>query len=339
MLRGFSRRLLTLLQLTRMALVFTAIADAQCGLLLRDGADVPAGQLLRRLWPDRMLAVAVISVGLYGFGMSFNDIIDRRRDRQISPTRPLPSGRIGIVTAHVICVGLALAAVGGGLWLRELRGGNLGLALVGLTLALIAFYDLAGKYLVGPGLLTLGLVRFFQAMIPAAQSHPPFVPVVWHPLWLLNHVTILSTVCYWWEEKRPPLTRRHWWGVLGSLAAIDVAAIALVGGRGPGSFVDNLSVRPGLLLPLAATGVYALIAWRLRRVSATSREAGQKAMLYGLLWLIVYDASFAAVYVDWAAGLALLVLLPVAWSAVQVMRWWSKLVAVSHRPAFKRAGT
>src|SRR4051812_44399273 len=295
MLRGLSRRLLTLLQLTRMALVFTAIADAQCGLLLRDGADAPAGDLLRRLWPERMLAVAVISVGLYGFGMSFNDIIDRRRDRQISPTRPLPSGRIGIVTAHVICIGLALAAVLGGMWLRELRGGNLGLALVGLTLALIAFYDLAGKYLVGPGLVTLGLVRFFQAMVPAAQSHPPFVPVVWHPLWLLNHVTILSMICYWWEEKRPPLTRRHWWGVLGSLAVIDAAFVTLVGGRGPGSFVDNLNVRPGLLLPVAAAGGYVLSAWGVRGASAPSPGAGPEGTVHGLLWPSRDGATVGAV--------------------------------------------
>ena len=46
MLTGLSQRLLTVLQLTRMALVFTAIADAQCGLLLRVGAGLRAGQTL-----------------------------------------------------------------------------------------------------------------------------------------------------------------------------------------------------------------------------------------------------------------------------------------------------
>ena len=42
---------------------------------------------------------------------------------------------------------------------------------------LIAFYDLAGKYLVATGLVTLGLIRFFHAVIPA-----PHVPLLWHPL-------------------------------------------------------------------------------------------------------------------------------------------------------------
>jgi hypothetical protein len=127
--------------------------------------------------------------------------------------------------------------------------------------------------------------------------------------------------------------------VFGALAAIDVAAILLAGRPGSGRFLANLDLRPGLLLPVLASVAYVAIAWRLRRTSATSREAGQKAMLYGLLWLIVYDACFVAGYVHWLPALALAMLLPVAYAAVQLMRWWSKLAAVSHRPAFKRAGT
>ena len=35
----------------------------------------------------------------------------------------------------------------------------------------------------------------------------------------------------------------------------------------------------------------------------------------------------------------ILLLLPVAYFAVQTMRWWSRLIAASQRPEFKRAGT
>ena len=44
------------------------------------------------------------------------------------------------------------------------------------------------------------------------------MPLLWHPLLLLNHVTILSTVAYLWEQKRPALTKLHWWAVSGCLA-------------------------------------------------------------------------------------------------------------------------
>src|SRR5215213_1182225 len=103
------------------------------------------------------------------------------------------------------------------------------LVLVVWTASLIAFYDVAGKYLVAPGLITLGLIRFFHSLVPA-----PYVPLLWHPLLLLNHVTILSTVAYHWEGKRPPLTRVHWITVLGGLMVLNAAAASFVASRHAG---------------------------------------------------------------------------------------------------------
>ncbi len=57
-----------------------------------------------------MVTVTVISVGFYGFGMSLNDIIDRRRDRDVA-WPAAAHGRVGLATAHVICILLAVAAV------------------------------------------------------------------------------------------------------------------------------------------------------------------------------------------------------------------------------------
>lgn len=334
MLIALSHRLLSLLQLTRMALVFTAIADSQCALLLATNGRPSVVQVL---------AMLAASIGLYGFGMSLNDIIDRRRDRQIASHRPLPSGRVGILAAYAICGLLALLAILGGIFFSAASGNRLAPELVVVTLLCIGFYDLAGKYLVGPGLLTLGLVRFFHALIPAAGLHGDglaviSVPAVWHPLLLLTHVAVLSALAYRWEEKRPSLTRRHWWGVLGSLVAIDALVIWFVGRHGPGTFEQNLNLRWQLILPLVAALAFAFVAWRVRRTTPASREAGQKAMLLGLLWLIVYDACFVAAYVGWLPALLLALLLPLAYFSVQLMRWWSQIVAVSQRPEFKRAG-
>ena len=44
-------------------------------------------------------------------------------------------------------------------------------------------------------------------------------------------------------------------------------------------------------------------------------------------------------YLGSSAIAAVFLLLPVAWLSVQLMRWWSKLVALSQRPSFKRANT
>jgi len=333
MLGALSQRLLPVLQLTRMALVFTAISNAQCTLLLRSRQLAgPEGSILPHLHPWHILALALVSTGLYGFGMALNDIIDRRRDRQLASDRPLPSGRIGLPAAGGICIFLvALALVGGIAYAAASAATLLSLGLVLWTGALIVFYDLAGKYLVAPGLLALGLIRFFHASIPA-----PHLPLPWHPLLLLNHVTLLSAVCYAWEQKRPALTRLHWWAVLGGLAAIDAAAVVVVLWKAQDGSTAPMGLDRSILVPLGAAAVFVLIVIVLRLRSASAREAGQRAMLWGLLWLIVYDALFVATYVGWRAGAALLLLLPAAYGSVKLLRTWSRLL-LAGPPQYMRA--
>lgn len=331
MWRGLSHRLLPVLQLTRMALVFTAIADGQTELLLRAHRLAgPGGDWGQFVSPVHVLATLMASVGLYGFGMSLNDIIDRRRDSLIAAHRPLPSGRVRLVTAHAICAGLILLAIVGSFIYSARTDSSGSVLLVIWTAALISFYDLAGKYLVAPGLLTLGLIRFFHCLVPA-----PDVPLVWHPLVLMNHVAILSALAYHWEQKRPALSRIHWASVLGGLAIMDALAIGVVVHRRGAA---GLWLRPELLIPLFLAAGFAGLAVWLRRTSPTPRDAGQRLMLYGLLWLIVYDAAFVGLYTRHVLPtLAILLLLPLAYGAVQFMRWWAGVLAVSQRPPFRRA--
>jgi hypothetical protein len=338
---SLSQRLIPLLQLTRAALVFTAIADGLAAYLLRARALAgPNASIRPYVQFDRVGLVIVISAALYMFGMSLNDIIDRRRDQQLAAHRPLPSGRIGVRTAHIICALLAMIALVAGAFYAFTNGGNARSFWILLgTLLLISFYDFAGKYLVAPGLLTLGLIRFFHATIAA-----PNLPLLWHPLFLLNHVALLSTIAYVWEEKRPPLTPLHWWTVGGGLFGGNLAMIALVAYRrnpnmnSVSDFLQTFSVTPVLMLPVSAAAIFALLGLYIRLHAPTPRDAGQKLMLYGLLWLIVYDACFVAAYVSLLPALAILLLLPIAYLAVRLMRGWSNLLSLSQRPQFKRAG-
>jgi hypothetical protein len=272
--------------------------------------------------------------------MSLNDIIDRRRDSSIAAHRPLPSGRVGLGTAHAICICLGLleawSAAAYAHWTPPT--GLMSFMLLVTTGLFITFYDFAGKYLVALGLLSLGMIRFLHAAVAA-----PWLPVVWHPLLLLNHVVILSAVAYHWEEKRPSLTRAHWVTVLGGLAGVNVLVLGSIGWRRGdqtlGGLITALEIKPALILPAAAIVMFLVVAWMVRRRNRAARDAGQKLMLYGLLWLIVYDAAFVAGYVSWMAAGILLVLLPIAWWSVQFMRWWSKVLSLGQRPVFQRART
>jgi 4-hydroxybenzoate polyprenyltransferase len=326
-----SGKILPLLQLTRMALVFTAIADGSASFLILhrgEGAAEPWGQLV---W------VIIIAIGLYGFGMSLNDIIDRRRDGMIAPHRPLPSARLGVTTAHLICGGVFTMAIAAAAFYASLTGVWMSLGLALWTAALIYLYDVAGKYLVALGILSLGLIRFFHCLIAAPQ-----IPVLWHPLLILNHVTILSAVAYQLETKRPALTRAHWWTALGGLLMIDAITIFIIGSRRAmdvGSWHSALHITPWLLLPMAAAVAFGVVAWLIYHRSATPRSGGQAMMLYGLLWLIIYDAAFVGAYVGWVAALCIFLLLPIAYFSVQLMRWWSAVVSLARRPTYKRAET
>jgi hypothetical protein len=337
--RVLSQRVFPLLQLTRMALVFTAISNSLCTLLLMTRRLHPGPWSLELLSWRRVLLVIAISTGLYSFGMSLNDIIDRRRDRELAAHRPLPSGRIGVAAAHLACALFGILALfAAALYTRFYSASPMPLILVVFTGLLITFYDFAGKYLVALGLLTLGLIRFFHAIIPA-----PGIPLLWHPLLLLNHTTILSLVAYKWEQKRPPLTRVHWWTVLGGLALADALLIGLYAARAqlhhqpsPASIIAALWIRRALIAPLAAALVFVLLGIFIRR-RLRERQAGQVLMLYGLLWLIVYDVAFVAGYVDLLTATALLLLLPLAYGSVQIMRWWARILSLSQRPQFRRA--
>jgi 4-hydroxybenzoate polyprenyltransferase len=322
-------RLLTFLQFTRLALVFTAIGDGWAAMLLHrrvDGAEISFGYAA---------LVTLASIALYSFGMALNDLIDRRRDTQLAPGRPLPSGRISVRSARWVTIGLAIVALLAGVgivWIHPQQWASLPILVV--TLELIVFYDFAGKYLVAPGLLTLGLVRGVHAMIAN-----PDLAFPWHPLVLLVHVTVLSTVCYHLEGKRPRLTLRHWIAVTAGLAVCVAAALALpLSRRTEGlSILTLLWVRPALLYVAAGAITFIAFAISLRFRYRDPRQAGRQIMLYGLLWLLVYDASFVAGYVGWRPALVILALLPIALLSVQAMRAWAKIVELSQRPQYQRA--
>ena len=343
MLGSLSRRLLTVLQLTRMALVYTAVSNGWASLLLRARwAAGPGGDVAKHFSYAAAVAVAAVAAGLYGFGMSLNDIIDRRRDALTAAGRPLPSGRIGVRTAHLVCAALGLTAFAGGAYLYlNVPDGEVSLLVLIGTMGLIVFYDSAGKYLVAPGLITLGLIRFFHAAVAA-----PMLPVLWHPLLLLNHVVILSAVAYWWEAKRPTLTARHWAAVGGGLLAADAVLLGMVIYRRTGGFATGvdwtrwaavLSVRPGLWVPAALAAGFVLVAWVIRRRHADPRAAGRQLMLVGLLWLILYDAGFVLVYVGPRPAAVIVALLPAAYLSVRLMRAWSAVLELSQRPEYQRA--
>lgn len=329
MLIALFRRALPFLQLTRMALVFTAIADALTALLLRERLSLPdPGPVWPHLHLLEVLLVMCVSVGMWGFGVSLNDIIDRRRDSLLAATRPLAAGRIGVVTAHLVCTGLGLLALVCGILLAVHNGSPATLVMVVLTLALITAYDTIGKYVPAVGLLVLGLVRFFHAAFAA-----PHLPLPWHGLVLLNHVIVISAIAYVWSDKRPRLSAIHWIALTAAAASANICVLsAAVAVRGASAITLPAHAWP----VLAAAVAFVPIAWWTAKTHQPP-IAGQKLLFRGTLWLIVLDAAFVYSVVSWQAATAILLLLPTAWLCVRILGAWRWLAYTAQRPTYIRS--
>ena len=322
-------RLLALLQLTRAALAFTAIADAWAVLLLRmPGAEAPPMWQLILL----MAVTGIVSAGLYGFGMSLNDLLDARRDRIFAPRRPIPSGRIPIRSAFVVSLLLLMGALFAAAALTPLHVLRVYLyqyptmqdfipwsfLFAFATAVLIVFYDATSKYLGGVGLLTLGTIRALHCLI----GHPK-TPLLFLSMFLLTHVVIVSTISYKLENKRP---RLHRWDYLTIVAGL-ILGNGLALGYMYLSGVFDFPVG-GILIGLSAAAVvYA--AWaclQFRNKSRSPRQTGERLMLMGLFWLFVYDAVALVANAQYLAGLAITLLLICAIISFFTIRLLSRMI-------------
>lgn len=324
-------RLLALLQLTRAALAFTAIADAWTVLLLF--ADVPpASHYVAHgfgIMVLKMLLMSVVSAGLYGFGMSLNDLMDMRRDRIFAHWRPLPSGRIHPRTAIVFCVLLlmlsfAAAAALGAIdmaWASERQYIPWSVIFAFATAILIVFYDATAKYLGGLGLVTLGAIRALHCLIGN-----PKTPLLFLSMFLLTHVIVVSLIAYQMEGKRPRLRRSDWIvGIVGVLVGNAAALIYMVC-RGTFSMdLWPMLMGPGCAMALYAT--WALIYLHMRRDTYTTRKKGERLMLMGLFWLFLYDAGILFANGQILAGIAVTVLLICAILSFFGLRWVGRWIA------------
>jgi 4-hydroxybenzoate polyprenyltransferase len=333
-LRQLSRRLLAAVQFTRFAMVFTAVSNAQAALLLlAERYRLPDQTLSDAVRTPQMIVMAVLSIGLYGFGMCLNDLVDRRRDASMAADRPLPSGRLGLATARLLCVAMLALACGSAIaYVPFSLNGVLSIILTAGVISLILFFDLAGKYIVPLGLVTLGLIRVFHVAIAT-----PSFSIVWHPLILMNHVILVSTLTYWLEDKRPTLTRKHVRFVVLITLALDLALLALLLWRRGDYTLYQMGLNSELLPPAGAVIAFAGVAWGIVAWARDRRTAGRRLTQVGLLWLIIYDATFVASSVSWKAALCLLSLVPLAWIAVKICELLARLGDMSARPQYIRA--
>jgi len=277
------------LKLFRFPLVFTAIADSAAGYLCVRGPEI-------EVWILALLAGA--SAGLYLFGMGLNDIADIDRDRQLAPTRVLPSGRLSLGMARsavLTMLSLSFLCV---MWLGLTGyGPQILFPWMAAVLCIVA-YDL-GWVKVPP---TMGLVRASNMALGISiatrirYAETPNQPYMFIPLCLpvlvyVTGLTFVSTL-----EDRQDNRVRLWTGagimVLGAFLAASVGAPRLWPDSNDAFVHATYGVfKPGL--SLGALGFATLLsAWVLRRaIQAKDRKGIMLMVRDGIGGIILLESA------------------------------------------------
>lgn len=292
-------RVLTAFQLTRVTLVFGAIGDIWFTILYTRSDDrynyMPVFDELSLFWA--LVAGAFVSIGLFAFATSLNDLLDLRHDTAFSPQRPLPAGRIRSSQVVVITTSALLVAMA-----AAVPFGTQGLMLAVFTAAAILFYNAAAKHVPAVGLLLAGLIHASQMMIVNVQLAFTL------PVWLVfTHSMVIASLVYRYEQKRPLIIGRTLIAVWIGWLAWSIVILGLGASKGAAAgFLPESMGMDTIVFPILAVIGFVILAWR-KTMGTESSAAAEKLKRYGSMWQSIYAAAWLAGVGLWteAFGMAL----------------------------------
>ena len=289
-----NQKILGYARLARPANLPTAAADilagvAVTGIFSSANSDI----FLTAISGESIFYLVFSSVLLYAGGVILNDVFDNKVDAIERPERPIPSGLISLRAASTY--GSIMMFVG--ITLAFLVNTVSGCVAIFLALAILLYDAIAKKYdFFGP--LSMGICRGIN---------------------LILGMSVLGTLGYWWIAVVPiiyifAITLISRGEVHGKnknhivLAAVLYASVILAVLSLAFLYTDNI------LFPLLYLALFSILVFRpLRRAhSENSPENIKKAVMAGVLSLVVLDASIAVTFSTWWYGLLILALLPVS---------------------------
>ena len=307
---GLPRRILTAVELTRIAAGFGAVCDIWFVTVLGWIGWKGAGAALD---PETLLVplagAFMVAIGLFGYGSVLNDLLDLRHDRAFSPERPLPAGQVRITQALVGLVGLFIIAVLGAMLL-----GQDSVLLTLVVAAALMFYNAAGRFIPAVGVVTVGLVYAVHMLIP--DLHLPLLLAVWL---IMSHVMILAVLVHLLEDKRPRISLRGVGGIVAGWACWSAVILAVRPARGMPLWPQEYS-SVQLLWPCGAMLLMAALGWWKIRTAGTGQRASERLKRYGAAWHAVYAAAWFAALGLWSAALAFFVMGLIGFTVMTVVR-------------------
>lgn len=278
------------LRLMRPANIVTALADILAGAAVAGAWSVSGGS------PEGLPWLLLSTIGLYGGGVVLNDVFDADLDRIERPERPIPSGKISIVTAGVGGFGLLIAGI-----LAASRVSQSAALLALLVAGLAVGYDKFGKHhpVIGPlmmGCCRGGNLLLGMSIVWGTVSNYWFLALV--PILFIADITLTSQGEV--SGKNKPTLR-----LALTLDAVVVGLFVLI------SFLTPYTLLTGL--PFLALWWWMNTSAKLRALRDNEPALIMRAVKAGVLSLIPLNAALTAGFLGWREGLLVLLLLPVSY--------------------------
>ena len=270
------------------------------GMWFSPAADVLAGAAVAEVAFDGAVARAMLaSMLLYGAGMVWNDIADRKLDAIQRPERPLPRGDLSPTFAAI----LGIALLGAGLAVTPC------LAHHALIASLVMFYDFLGKRLEWLAALNMGTLRALNlgtGLQLAAADAPETA----------RRALLLAALCYGIYIVAVTIV-----GIFEDTPSVRARAVSTVQAAPPIVAFAGVAVVQGGIWPAPAIAAIPAI-WFLRR-NARSKEWSQasirQSMMYLLLGTMLYTSLLALAAGAWLASLAIAAAIPAARKIARVI--------------------
>ncbi len=274
------------LQLMRPANLPTAAADIFAGAAM-------AGVLTSSFPIKSLLFLVFSSVFLYAGGVVLNDVFDFKIDQIERPERPIPSGLIPLKYAAIFAAILLVL----GVFFAFLVNHLCAYVALAIAVAIIIYDGFSKKYqFLGP--LNMGLCRGLNLIL--GMSLFGVIGSWWYsfiPLVYIFAITLIS------RGEVHGNNRNHiiWAGVLYAVVILAVVIIMII------EATHFWQAFPFLLL-----FIFLIYRPLVRAYHLNSPEHIKKAVIAGVLSLVVLDAALAVSFSVWWYALLLLLLLPLS---------------------------
>ncbi|KAA2216515.1 MULTISPECIES: UbiA-like protein EboC [Maribacter] len=287
------KKIMGFARLARPANLPTAAADIFAGIslaLFSSGIAIPDFFSANG---TAVLSLVFASVFLYAGGVVFNDVFDAKLDAVERPERPIPSGLIpknqaALWGVFLFFIGLYLAFS-----VHQVSG-----SIAGILIFSILVYDALAKKHSFFGPLVMGICRGLNLLLGMSilgQLEVWWVSVV--PMIYIFAITLISRGEVHGDNKNHI-------AIAGFLYMLVLAFIAIT--------ITLNTDRILISLPFIVLFGFLVIRPLLRAYRENSPRNIKKAVMAGVLSLIVMDACWVAGFSHWYVGLLVLLLLPLS---------------------------